>query len=90
MRDGGANGPEGLAGSKKVVVVSARGGIYSSGPAAAFDHQEAYLRSVFGLLGITDIEFVRAEALNMGAERRAEAMGNARRAIADEALPLAA
>lgn len=70
--------------------MSARGGVYSSGPAAAFDHQEAYVRSIFGLLGITDIEFVRAEALNMGAASRAEAMGNAHRAIAAEALPLAA
>jgi FMN-dependent NADH-azoreductase len=85
-----ANGPEGLAGGKKIIVVSARGGVYSTGPAAAFDHQEAYLRSVFGLLGISDIEFVRAEALNMGAERRAEAMAHAHRVIAGEALPLAA
>lgn len=85
-----ATGPEGLAGGKKIIVVSARGGVYSSGPAAALDHQESYLRSVFGLLGISDIEFVRAEALNMGAEKRAEAMGAAHRAIAAAELPLAA
>src|SRR3954462_1724733 len=55
----GPNGPEGLAGSKKIVVISSRGGVYSAGPAAGFDHQETYLRSVFAFLGIEDIEFVR-------------------------------
>jgi hypothetical protein len=59
-------GPEGLAKGKKVIIVSARGGIYSDGaPAAALDFQENYLRGVFGFLGITDIEFVR-EGLNYG------------------------
>src|SRR5262249_54059284 len=43
-------GPEGLVNGKKVVVISSRGGVYSSGPAAAFDHQESYLRSVFTFL----------------------------------------
>src|SRR5215469_8904162 len=38
-----ANGPEGLAGGKRVVIVSSRGGIHSSGPTLAMDHQEAYL-----------------------------------------------
>jgi FMN-dependent NADH-azoreductase len=73
----GPNGPEGLAGGKKVVVVSSRGGVYSAGPAAGFDHQEAYLRSVFTFLGVTDIEFIRAEGLNMGAEKRTASMGDA-------------
>lgn len=84
-----ANGPQGLAGGKKVVIVSARGGIYSAGPAAGFDHQESYLRSVFTFLGITDIEFVRAEALNMGAVERAESLRSAHAAI-EGPLPLAA
>ena len=73
----GADGPKGLAGGKKVVVVSSRGGVYSEGPAAGFDHQEAYLRSVFTFLGVEDIEFIRAEALNMGPERRAAALTDA-------------
>jgi FMN-dependent NADH-azoreductase len=73
----GPNGPEGLAGGKKVVVVSSRGGVYSAGPAAGFDHQEAYLRSVFTFLGVTDIEFIRAEGLNMGAEKRTASMSDA-------------
>lgn len=78
----GANGPEGLAGGKKVVVISSRGGVYSAGPAASFDHQESYLRSVFAFLGIDDIEFVRAEGLNMGADKREASMSEARARIA--------
>ncbi|HEX7369635.1 MAG TPA: NAD(P)H-dependent oxidoreductase, partial [Rhodanobacteraceae bacterium] len=63
------NGPEGLAGGKRVIVASARGGIYSEGPAQAIDFQERYLRHVFGFIGIHDVEFVRAEGLNLGAEQ---------------------
>jgi len=83
-------GPEGLAKGKKVIVVSARGGIYSNGaPAAALDFQENYLRGVFGFLGITDIEFVRAEGLNYGPAQREQAMAAALNSIVAE-LPLAA
>ena len=63
------NGPEGLAGGKKIIVVSTRGGHYSEGPAAAMDHQESYLKVMLGFLGVTDIEFVRAEGLNISADR---------------------
>lgn len=77
------NGPEGLAGGKRVIVASSRGGIYSEGPAAAVDFQETYLRHVFGFIGIHDVEFVRAEGLNLGAEQREAAMAQAHARIAD-------
>lgn len=77
----GSNGPEGLAGGKRVIVVSTRGGAYSEGAAAAMDHQESYLRTVFGFLGIADIEFVRAERLNMGDAPRAAGLAAARTAM---------
>ena len=79
-----ANGPEGLAKGKKVVIVSSRGGIHSSGPTLAMDHQEAYLRDMFGFLGITDIEFVRAEGLAYGPDQRIAAIASAHRAIAGD------
>ena len=82
-------GPIGMVNGKKIVVISSRGGVYSSGPASAFDHQESYLRSVFAFLGVTDIEFIRVEALNMGADKRAESMAAAHRTI-EAPLPLAA
>jgi len=76
-------GPEGLAGEKKVFVVSARGGFYGNGtPAAFLDHQETYLRGLFGFLGITDITFIRAEGLAVGDDQRRKALKNARVEIA--------
>lgn len=68
------NGPEGLAGGKRVIIASSRGGIYSAGPAMAVDFQEPYLRHVFGFIGIHDLEFVRAEGLNLGVEQREAAL----------------
>ncbi len=86
----GPNGPEGLAGGKKVIIVSSRGGIYSEGPAAAMDFQEQYLKTVLGFLGVTDVEFIRAEGVNFGPEQRAEAVSKAMGAIGARELPLAA
>jgi FMN-dependent NADH-azoreductase len=64
-------GPQGLAGGKKVIVASSRGGFYGpDSPAASFDHQETYLRGIFSFFGITDITFLRAEGLNVSAEQR--------------------
>lgn len=71
-------GPQGLAGGKTVIVVSTRGGKYSTSDAGnAMEHQESYLKTVFGFLGITDVRIVRAEGLNMGPEAKAEALGSA-------------
>ena len=60
-----ANGPEGLLKGKKVYVALARGGLYRDTPA---DSQVPYLQSVLAFLGMTDVEFVYAEGLAMGAE----------------------
>ncbi|MBU3079326.1 FMN-dependent NADH-azoreductase [Sphingomonas quercus] len=74
----GANGPEGLAGGKTVIIASSRGGFYGAETQAAFlDHQETYLRGVFGFFGITDIRFIRAEGVAMGDEQRQQALDNA-------------
>jgi FMN-dependent NADH-azoreductase len=44
---------------KRMVCVTARGSDYSLGtPLHAYDFQEPYLRSIFGFIGITDIEFI--------------------------------
>ena len=77
------NGPVGLAGGKRVIVASTRGGMYSAGPAAAMDFQEAYLKTVFGFFGITDVQFVRAERLAMGPDARTQALEAARSAMRD-------
>lgn len=64
-------GPQGLAGGKKVIVASSRGGFYGPDrPSAFLDHQETYLRGIFGFFGISDITFIRAEGLNVSADQR--------------------
>jgi FMN-dependent NADH-azoreductase len=64
-----ASGVEGLAKNKKMVVAASRGGDYSPGsPGQASDFQEPYLRTVFGLVGITGIVFLIAQPMNMGSE----------------------
>ncbi|MCK3775114.1 FMN-dependent NADH-azoreductase [Ensifer sesbaniae] len=77
------NGPEGLAKGKKIIVASTRGGHYSAGPAAVMDHQESYLKTVFGFLGVTDVEFVRAEGLNLSADSKQFAIAEAEKTIAE-------
>lgn len=63
-------GPEGLVPDKRVIVALARGGFYNQGsPAAAFEHLETYLRTVFGFLGI-EPEFVVADGLSVSPEQR--------------------
>ncbi|MGZ5195094.1 MAG: FMN-dependent NADH-azoreductase [Ramlibacter sp.] len=68
-------GPKGLAGGKTVIVASSRGGMYSINPAlSGLDHQESYLKTVFGFVGITDVRFVRAEGVAMGDAAKAQAL----------------
>ena len=58
-------GPEGLLKGKMVYVALARGGSYRGTEA---DSQVPYLKTVLGFLGMTDVHFIYAEGLNMGAE----------------------
>lgn len=68
-------GPEGLCGGKKLVIVSTAGGLHAGQPSSV-GHEE-YLKQMFGFLGITDIEFVRAEGLAYGDDMRTKAMREA-------------
>lgn len=80
------NGPEGLAGDKRVIVATAAGGVHAGQPT---DFVEPYLRQVFGFLGVRDIEFVRADGVALSPKHREDAVVAAKAAIG-EALPLAA
>ena len=78
-----AQGPVGLATGKTVIVVSSRGGVYSTSEGGqAMEHQESYLRTVLGFFGITDVRIVRAEGLAMGEAAKAAALAAAREQIA--------
>ena len=71
-------GPIGLAGARRVIIASSRGGIYAGTPAeTALDHQEAYLRAFLGFIGITDVTIIRAEGVAYGPEARAKALAEA-------------
>jgi FMN-dependent NADH-azoreductase len=75
-------GPVGLAGGKTVIVASSRGGVYSTSEGGqAMEHQESYLKVVFGFFGITDVRFVRAEGVGMGPDAKALAFAGADKAI---------
>ena len=50
------NGPEGMLSGKKMYIVATHGGDYSQAPFNQFNFLEPYLRSIFGFIGITDIE----------------------------------
>ena len=76
-------GPVGLAGGKTVIVASSRGGMYSTSEGGqAMEHQESYLKVIFGFFGITDVRFVRAEGVAMGDAAKAAALQAARADIA--------
>ncbi|HWK44326.1 MAG TPA: NAD(P)H-dependent oxidoreductase [Stellaceae bacterium] len=78
-----ATGVEGLAGGRKVIIASSRGGFYTAAsPMAFLDHQETYLKGFLGFIGVTDITFVRAEGVNLGHQQRQNALEAAQAEIA--------
>jgi FMN-dependent NADH-azoreductase len=85
-----ATGPVGLLTGKKAYVFATRGGLYAGTP---LDTQTTFVRDFLRFIGIADVEFVYAEGLAIGAERKEAALQDAQRAIARlaaPALPLAA
>ena len=82
-----ANGPEGLAGGKRVIVAATYGGMHPVDSGRNF--VEPYLRQVFAFLGIDDIEFVSADGLSMSPEHRSQSISAAHARI-DTDLALAA
>ncbi|NIY84097.1 FMN-dependent NADH-azoreductase [Vibrio hepatarius] len=74
------NGPIGLIENKKAIIVTTRGGLHKDSPRNSI---ESYLTTMLGFIGITDVEFVYAEALNMGEESAAAARDQARAQLAE-------
>ena len=71
-------GPEGLLKGKKVYVALTRGGQYRNTPA---DTQVPYLKTVLGFLGMTELQFVYAEGLALGADAERSAIASAQAQI---------
>ena len=72
-----ATGVEGLMKNKKMTIVMSRGGDYASAQMQQMDFQEPYLRAVFGLVGITDINCIIAQPMDMGPELQAAKLKDA-------------
>ncbi len=72
------NGPQGLIEGKRAIILAARGGQYAG---TEFDSQTPHLKTMLGLMGISDVEVVFAEGLNMGDAHRDAAMKEAFQAI---------
>ena len=73
------NGPQGLLDDKPVTVLAARGGLYAG---TDNDTVTPYIKLFFGFVGITSVELVYAEGLNMGDEAKEKAMQEAKSVIA--------
>jgi len=78
------SGPKGLLQGKKVFVLTTRGGNYSQMPMAALDHQEPYLRTVLGFIGLDEVEFIHSQGMAMGEEKSNQAFGDAVTDITDK------
>lgn len=67
--------PVGLCQGKKMICITTRGGDYSpGGPMHAYDLQEPYLRAIFGFVGITDVNCLHAQPMDVTPQLREEAM----------------
>jgi FMN-dependent NADH-azoreductase len=69
-------GPEGLVTGKQVILVAARGGIYS-GAGNALDFQVPYLKGALGFLGMSDVEVLEVEGTAYGPEAAEKAVAAA-------------
>lgn len=70
---------EGLVKDKKMIVITSRGGAYG-GEMQGFDHQEPYLRMIFGFIGFKEIDFIRAEPMDMGEDLQKQKIEEAKEA----------
>lgn len=79
----GEQGPVGLVGDKRVILLVSRGLAYQAGtPTEPLEHAETLLNAIFGFIGIKP-EVIVAEGLIYGPEARAGAIAGAEAAIGD-------
>ena len=72
------NGPQGLLKGKKAIVLSAFGGFHQN---QSTDHVTAYIKTILGFVGITDVQFVYSEGIGLGADSIAKAQAHAKAEI---------
>ena len=67
-----------------MIVAISRGNQYGAGaPAAAAEHAQSYLRTAFGFIGVTNLEFIVAEGIQLAPEQRVAAVEGALGAAAE-------
>lgn len=71
-----ANGPEGLLKGKNAIVLCAFGGLYDEENLVT-----QYMKSILGFIGITDVQFVYAQGIGLGAEAIEKAQSSAKNKI---------
>jgi FMN-dependent NADH-azoreductase len=76
-----AQGPKGLAGGKRVIVVTGRGSSMLDDRYNGYDHQEPYLRTVFRFMGIDDVTFVHAQGVSLAPNARPAVVARAKAEI---------
>ena len=63
---------------KRMLCVTSRGGDYSpDSPMHPYDFQEPYLRSIFGFVGVTDLQFISAQPMDVAPYLRETALAAA-------------
>ena len=76
---------KGLVTDKKMLVITARGSDFrTDSDLAPLDFQEPYLRTIFNFIGINDIQFINANALN--SDLREQSLAEAKSKIQDLAF----
>jgi FMN-dependent NADH-azoreductase len=93
----GESGPRGLVTGKRVILVEAKGGIYSDGPRRELDHVTPYLLQLLAFLGMTDLKVIGIEGAALEPEAAEKALETAlkqaidlvRELIPDPGVPLA-
>ena len=65
-------GPVGLIGDKKIVLLNASGGVYSEGPKAEVEMAVKYVASMMGFFGVKDLEKIVIEGHNQFTDKAEE------------------
>jgi len=73
----GEGGPRGLVTGKRVILVQAKGGVYSDGPRRELDHVTPYLLQLLAFLGMTDVKLIGIEGTALGPEFAEKALDTA-------------
>lgn len=73
-----AKGPQGLLDNKPVYVIASRGGFYAG---TENDTQTPLIKQFFAMLGITDVNFIYAEGLNISPEQQQQSLADARKKL---------